>query len=100
MSILLARKALNYTLNNQWSDGSFDNNGSPEKPMGLIDNYHTGFVLRILYSIWTIKCNNLVYNALEKGYNFLLRIRFQDIQPQENTGSTSIHAQRVYYKKY
>jgi hypothetical protein len=76
--IELGNKAINYTLADQNTDGSFDYNGPPEKPQNFIDNYHTGFVLRMLHSIWKITQRNDVYNALEKGYHFYLNNFFEN----------------------
>ncbi|MCK4747414.1 MAG: hypothetical protein KAT15_10275 [Bacteroidales bacterium] len=59
-------KAVNYTLSDQRKDGSFDYNGPPEKPQNFIDHYHTGFVLRMLYSIWKLTGREDVMQSLEK----------------------------------
>ena len=74
----LARKAIKYTVEEQKADGSFDYNGPPENPQNFIDNYHTGFVLRMLHSIWLQESNDQVYKALEKGYDFYLANFFKD----------------------
>ncbi len=72
MYIQTAQKAINYTLANQREDGSFDYNGPPEKPQNLIDNYHTGYVLRMLFSIWKLTNEGTIYQALKKGYSFYI----------------------------
>jgi hypothetical protein len=59
-------RALNYTLADQLEDGSFDYNGPPEKPQNFIDNYHSGFVIRMLYSIWKLTGREDVKLALDK----------------------------------
>jgi len=64
----IGQKAVNYTVTNQSDDGSFDYNGPPEKPQKFSDNYHTGFVLRMLHSIWKMTADKSVYNSLKKCY--------------------------------
>ena len=81
--LTLANKAINYTLQDQHSDGSFDYNGPPEKPARFIDHYHTGFVLRTLLSIREITNREDVYKALEKGYHFYITHFFEkDVIPK------------------
>lgn len=75
--IAAGNKAVNYTLADQRADGSFDYNGSPEKPQNFIDNYHTGFVLRMLFSVWKITGRTDVYEALTKCYNHYLANFFE-----------------------
>lgn len=74
----LGNKALKYTLESQFDDGSFDYNGPPEKPRNLKDNYHTSFVIRCLYSIWKITGNDNVKLALDKCYYDYVENFFQD----------------------
>ena len=76
--INLGEWAVNYTINNQMPDGSFDYNGPPEKPKNFSDNYHTGFVLRMLHSIWKLTGNNRVYQSLERCYNHYLSNFFEN----------------------
>jgi hypothetical protein len=76
--INLSQKAVNYTLANQLKDGSFDYNGPPEKPQNFVDNYHTGFVLRMLYSIWNYTKDKSTYTKLESAYNHYLTHFFKD----------------------
>jgi hypothetical protein len=78
--------AVNYTLSDQHEDGSFDYNGPPEKPQNFIDHYHTGFVLRMLYSIWKLTGRKDVSQALEKCLqhylsNFFLKERIPKLLP-------------------
>ena len=47
-----ASKALNYSTSYQNADGSFYYFGPHDAAVEWIDNYHTGFVLRSLYSIY------------------------------------------------
>lgn len=71
-------KATNYTINNQRDDGAFDYNGPPETPQNFIDNYHTGFVLRQLYSIWKLTDSEKYFSVLEKGYKYYINNFFED----------------------
>ena len=59
-------QAVNYTLADQRADGSFDYNGPPEQPRNFIDHYHTGFVLRMLHSIWRLSNRKDVFESIEK----------------------------------
>lgn len=71
-------KAANYTTQNQNEDGSFDYNGPPEKPQNFVDNYHTGFVLRQLYSICKMTNNDHYWSILNKGYEYYINNFFED----------------------
>ncbi len=73
-----AMQAIDYTISDQKSDGSFDYNGPPEKPNHFIDNYHTGFVMRMLLSVWHLTNDNNVYSALNMAYSFYLSSFFED----------------------
>lgn len=75
--ILMSNRAINYTLANQLPDGSFDYNGPPEKPQNHFDNYHTGFVLRMLYSIWKLTKREDVFTALHKCYSHYVKNFFE-----------------------
>lgn len=66
--IRLGNKAVQYTLSNQLMNGAFDYNGPPEKPASHFDHYHTGFVLRMLHSIWELTGREDILHALEKCY--------------------------------
>jgi hypothetical protein len=74
----LGNCALNYTLSDQREDGSFDYNGPPEKPNNFVDNYHTGFVLRMLHSSWKLTGREDVYQALERCYTHYTANFFED----------------------
>jgi rhamnogalacturonyl hydrolase YesR len=71
-------KALNYTVEEQRKDGAFFYMASGDRkvynvPLNSqehIDHYHTGFVLRSLYSIYKITGEKMALNALTKGYRF------------------------------
>lgn len=82
-------KALNYSLSEQNHDGSFyywglpDNNSSryippPPEILYTIDHYHTGFVLRALYSIHQVTQNSRLLEALKKGYDYYIKNLFED----------------------
>ena len=70
--------AINYTLNDQHENGAFDYNGPPEAPKNGIDNYHTGFVLRMLKSCLHYTGREDVKEALEKGLKFYLNHFFTE----------------------
>ncbi|GAB5410846.1 MAG: hypothetical protein BalsKO_32110 [Balneolaceae bacterium] len=74
----LGNKAVSYTINDQREDGSFDYNGPPEKPQNFVDNYHTGFVLRMLGSCYHYTKREDVKIALEKGLEFYISNFFLD----------------------
>lgn len=71
-------KALNYSLDAQNKDGSFyywalsekDVYNISDSTLKNIDHYHTGFVLRSLYSIYKNTGDKRVLEALSKGYQF------------------------------
>jgi hypothetical protein len=71
-------KAISYTLANQLKNGAFDYNGPPEKPLNFIDNYHTGFVLRMLGSTYHYTQREDIKQALHKGLNFYIDALFTD----------------------
>jgi hypothetical protein len=70
--------ALNYTLRSQNEDGSFyywalsqkETYNISEAVLKRIDHYHTGFVLRSLYSIYKRTGDKKVLESLSKGYQF------------------------------
>tara|TARA_R110002124_G_scaffold255201_1_gene420872 strand:- start:4165 stop:5391 length:1227 start_codon:yes stop_codon:yes gene_type:complete len=74
--VALGNKAVNYTITEQREDGSFDYNGPPELPQNFIDNYHTGFVLRMLGSIHHYTKREDVLIALNSGITFYLNELF------------------------
>jgi hypothetical protein len=76
--IEMSNRAINYTLANQLPDGSFDYNGPPEKPQNHFDNYHTGFVLRMLYSIWKLTRREDVYTSLQSCYSHYIKNFFEN----------------------
>ena len=67
--IELGNSAVNYTISNQQDNGSFDYNGPPDKPQNFVDNYHSGFVIRMLHAIWKLTGREDVYDALQKCYH-------------------------------
>lgn len=76
--IELGLKAVNYTIANQLYDGSFDYDGYPEKLRNFRDNYHTGFVLRMLFSIWKLTNDDKIFNSLYKCYIHYINNFFVD----------------------
>jgi rhamnogalacturonyl hydrolase YesR len=79
-------KALNYSLNAQNKDGSFyywalsekDIYNISDSTLKNIDHYHTGFVLRSLYSIHKSTGDKRVLEALSKGYQLYRDRLFAD----------------------
>jgi len=79
-------KALNYSLGAQNEDGSFyywalsekDIYNISDNTLKDIDHYHTGFVLRSLYSIHKRTGDKRVLEALSKGYQFYRDRLFDD----------------------
>jgi hypothetical protein len=80
-------KALNYTLAAQNEDGSFYYRSEIDKDLydihgselvKSIDHYHTGFVLRSLYSIYKNTNEPRVLEALSRGYRFYKDNLFED----------------------
>lgn len=78
--VRLANSAVNYTLADQAEDGRFDYNGPPEKPRDFVDNYHTGFVLRMLHSIWKLTHRKEVFEAMDLCYQHYITNFFEDKQ--------------------
>ncbi|MBN2482353.1 MAG: hypothetical protein JXB19_11470 [Bacteroidales bacterium] len=74
----MGHKALQYTISNQLENGAFDYNGPPEKPADHFDNYHTGFVLRMLYSIWKLTGREDVLASLTRCYRQYTSHFFED----------------------
>lgn len=62
----LGLHALNYSIACQEDDGSFDYNGPPEKLQKFYDNYHTAFVIRMLYSMHKMLKDEKIKTALDK----------------------------------
>jgi rhamnogalacturonyl hydrolase YesR len=97
-------KAVNFTLEAQNEDGSFFYNdltdgavyNIPESSLKRIDHYHTGFVLRSLYSIYTTINEKRVYNALSLAYNFYRDNLFEDMKipkwTPDNVYPVNIHS--------
>jgi rhamnogalacturonyl hydrolase YesR len=70
-------KAANYTISNQAEDGSFDYNGPPDHLRHFKDNYHTAFVLRMLYSIYKLTNDEKTLASLTKCYNHYINNFFE-----------------------
>jgi hypothetical protein len=81
-------KALNYTLAEQNPDGSFYYWGPPDKLLYNIDHYHTGFVLRALYSIYKITKDYQLFMKIGKCYHHYLENFFENnMVPKLKPGS-------------
>ena len=70
--------ATNYTISNQRTDGAFDYNGPPETPKQFVDNYHSGFVLRMLHSLWQMTEKKDIFDCLKKCYEHYMKSFFKD----------------------
>lgn len=65
-----ALQALRYTLEAQHPNGSWTYRGHPDCIQGVIDNYHTGFVLRALFDIYSVDPKPEILFAIRKGVHF------------------------------
>ena len=74
----LATKALNYSLSYQNEDGSFYYYGPPDVVIKWIDNYHTGFVLRSLYSIYKMTEDQKLLEKIGKCFKHYINSFFID----------------------
>jgi len=74
--------AVSYTIKSQLPNGAFDYNGPPEKPQNFIDNYHTGFVLRMLHSTMLLTGREDVKESLTKCYNHYIENFFDNGIPK------------------
>ena len=94
--VQMGMKALNYTLAEQNPDGSFYYWGPPDKLLYNIDHYHTGFVLRSLYSIYLITKRRQLLPKIEKCYRYYLENLFENNMipklTQGNTYPINIHS--------
>jgi hypothetical protein len=73
-----AGQALRYTLDGQHSNGAWPYRGPPDHSPGVIDHYHTGFVLRALESIYRIEPGPEILDALRKGGEYYREYLFAD----------------------
>ncbi|PID62379.1 MAG: hypothetical protein CR986_01725 [Ignavibacteriae bacterium] len=76
--IKIGKKAANYTVASQYTDGSFGYFGPQHKGRNLIDNYHTAFVLRMLYSIYNLTEDEKYLESLKKCYTHYLNNFFEN----------------------
>lgn len=83
-------KAMRYTLSYQNPDGSFFYSGPPDEVKNWVDHYHTGFVLRSLYSIYQITNDQSLLPKLKECYNHYLANFFL------NDGIPKFQPQRIY----
>lgn len=75
----MSEKASNYTAKHQNRDGSFYYRGMPDKVKGVIDNYHTGFVLESYQEIKNYSRGDFKYEEnLKKGLKFYVDNFFED----------------------
>ena len=77
-----ATKALNYTLGEQNSDGSWYYRGPPDQGGRLVDNYHTGFVLRNVCYLRRVLGEEEIERSLLAGYEYYRKNLFLDPTPK------------------
>ncbi|MCX6765273.1 MAG: hypothetical protein NT148_01910 [Candidatus Nealsonbacteria bacterium] len=70
--------ATNYTLSGQRNDGAWPYFGKPDSFCVVVDNYHSGFVLRMMYSIYELTGRLDVKDAVKKGFEYYLNNLFED----------------------
>jgi len=63
-------KAINFTLKHQNEDGSWFYWAPPDRVIGKIDHYHTGFVLESLYEILNIVDSDDIEKSFLKGLQY------------------------------
>jgi len=73
-----ALKAMNYSMSYQNKDGSFYYTGPPDIVYHWIDHYHTGFVIRSLYSIFKITRDKDLLTKLKKCYEHYIANFFKN----------------------
>ena len=78
----LAKQAINYTVSDQLPSGAFDYEGPPVPRKNHVDNYHTGYVLRMLYSIWKITHDSEIKACLDRCYDHYLANFFDEGRPR------------------
>lgn len=82
-----AEPALNFTLARQQEDGSWPyGEYRADEPfeaglMRLVDNHHTGFVLRSLNAMHKAQPEDRVYDALRKGFKYYQKLFTKDGMP-------------------
>ncbi len=96
-----AEPAVQFSLNHQNEDGSWyygywEDSEEVEVPLlKIIDNHHTGFVLRSLYGIYKVNPTDELKSAILKGFQYYVKL-FSDIgQPyysSEKMYPVDIHA--------
>lgn len=88
--------ATNYTIADQQSNGSWYYHVSTDPYGPFIDGFHTGFILRMLYSIHELTGRQDVLIAAKKGFDYYLENLFDNnILPKYLVGQTypiDIHA--------
>ncbi len=80
-----AQQALQYTLDGQNPEGSWTYRGVPDIDRGIIDNYHSGFILRALLDIYQIDPKPEILAALQRGLQFYREsLLIEDQIPKHN----------------
>jgi len=71
-------KALNYTLSNQMPNGSIPYFGKEAKEKFKTDLYHSGYEIRMLYSIWKLTNNDEILQATKRYLQFFMNNYFHN----------------------
>ncbi len=95
-----AEPALTFSLSRQREDGSWpygehrDDEPFEVGLMRLVDNHHTGFVLRSLHAIHKARPEDRLHDALRKGFKFYQKLFTKDGMPitQQAKFPVDIHA--------
>ncbi|MEM9544468.1 MAG: hypothetical protein AAGA77_00775, partial [Bacteroidota bacterium] len=62
--------------------GSFDYVGPPKSGKKFVDNYHTGFNMRMLYSIWKLTNDEAIKTSLDNCYTHYMNNFFEGPIPK------------------
>jgi hypothetical protein len=76
--INLAHKAVNYTINQINKNGSLFYRGRDQTDVKHIDNYHSGFEIRTLFSIYKLTQRGDVLKSFQRYLTYYLGIFFQN----------------------
>lgn len=84
-----ALAATRYTLKHQMADGAWEYRGPPDPLNGVIDGYHTGFVIEALGIVVSAVDSAAIETALARGLDFYRKALFEaDGLPRTTTRRT------------
>lgn len=78
----LAARAMRFTVNEQFDDGSWEYWAEPQRTVSQIDNYHTGYVLRSLFAFEAAGYAE-AGTALERGWDYYERVLLGHGRPNQ-----------------